>query len=74
MQPKLLQSIVIVQIIIGSNTTLLGIIISNAYVDEFSLQMYYGPCMGSIVEGTLWETGYYKQPTTAELLAMHPIF
>ena len=54
--------------------TWLGIRFSNAYVDEFSLQMYYGPCMGSIVQGTLWETGYYKQPTTAALLAMYPTF
>ena len=54
--------------------TWLGIGLSNAYANEFSLQMYYGPCMGSIVQGTLCETGYYKQPTTAELLAMYPTF
>ena len=54
--------------------TWLGIEFSNAYANEFSLQMYYGPCMSTIVQGTLRETGYYKQPTTAELLAMYPTF
>ena len=42
--------------------TWLGIYrIFNACADEFSLKMYYGPCMGTIAHGTLWKTGYYKQ-------------
>ena len=54
--------------------TWLGIGFSNAYVDEFSLQMYYGSCMGTIVQVILWKIGCYKQPATAELLAMHPTY
>ena len=46
---------------IRKQSTWLGVGFSNAYVDEFSLQIHYGLCMGSIVQGTLWETKYYKR-------------